>query len=514
MKIFTAGINQETNTFSPRPATLDDFERGYLLESAAIPETLAGTNSEINGFFEYLETLPDVQIVPGLAAWAVPSGKLLDSVLEELTGRLLDHLRRCLPVDGILLSLHGCLVSEQRQDCEGYILQAIRRVVGSGVPLVCTLDFHAVVTERMVECADILLSFRTYPHVDFQETGVRAARCLVDLIERKPVVEKLLQKIPLIVPVENCETSSGPAAEALAELTAMDQDRRVLAASLCFPHPWADVGEIGVSLFLYLEKNGDVGSYQKRLSDIAEFLWKEKDAFFQSFPDVETALDRIGGYRKPAILIDSGDITSAGALGDSTVVLRVLLNRNYPYAAVLPIVDGETVRRAISAGVGNTGVFEIGGAPRSDRTSYNQRVNIKAKIAQIRDEPVLVKGRSFAGFRLNMGRRVYLKTGNRIAVVVSEYTSLIHDPEVLRSMGIHPEAQEVIVQKSHKLFRAAYADIARSIITLDTPGYSDRNLTRLAYVNIPGNTFPINPGASLARDGRFILRHSIPKGNR
>ena len=487
MKLFVAGLNQETNSFCPSATDRGLFERGYVLTGQQIPEVLKNTNSEIWGFYEYFRGKREFELVPGFAAWAVPSGPVLDKVLDEFIAEILNALNRSLPVDGVLLSLHGAMVSESREDCEGHLMKEVRRVVGDDIPVVGTLDYHTVFTKDMVDAADALFTFRTYPHIDYMDTGVRGAGCIEKLLRRPRDVHRVFRKIPMIVPVENSETGTGPMAEAIRMLEELDRDPGVLAASLCCSQPWADVSETGISVVLYTE-SGDA-AYKNQAAAILDYIWSVRKEFIPELPSIRDVLKDIRNYRTPVLLVDSGDITSAGASGDSTVVLDALLEFEEPLRAVLTVVDRETAVEAFSAGEGVVRQFAIGG---KDDRGYNKKIPLTARIIRTDDKRVEVKGPSFSGFRLDMGKRALLQTEEGLSIIVSEFTSLIHDPEVLRSMGVQPEEQDIIVQKSHKIFRPAYKDIARTILLLDSPGFSDPNLTRLPFKRVPRPFFPFD----------------------
>jgi len=198
-------------------------------------------------------------------------------------------------------------------------------------------------------------------------------------------------------------------------------------------------------------------------------------------PDVDEFMDAFESYVRPILCIDSGDITSAGGVGDSTVVLRGLLRRNCLCKAVVSIVDPKTLKRALALGEGNKGSFEVGGRRNFE---YNRRVRIQAEVVRIRDDPVEIQGASFQGLKINLGTRARLQTPYNLNILILEYPSLVHDPQILRSMGLDPAKQDLIVQKSHKLFRAAYEGIAGSIVQLDTPGFTDMNLKRLPFKRV------------------------------
>jgi len=391
-----------------------------------------------------------------------------------------------LPIDGVLLSLHGALVAEHLEDCEGCVLAQVRKAVGPGVPVVSSLDYHACITKQLVECADLLVGYRTYPHVDYAETGSRTAAGLLRLLIERPKLKAEFRKLPLMLPAENTETGSGPMAAAIEKLKALDSDSGIAAASVFTTQPWLDVTEHGVSVVLY----SVAGTNAAPAADaIADYIWRSRKEFFLKFPSVAEYLDNIERYAKPAIVVDSGVITSAGAAGDSTEILRALLERKSKPRTVLTLVDPAAVAQALEIGEGNRGKVIVGGR---QGKGYNAPVQVSAKVARISDSKVTMKGETFRGMELHLGRRVRLDIDGGISLIVFERSSMFHDPEVPRSMGLNPEEFDLIAQKSHKMFRAAYAKIAKSVTILDTPGFSDMNLKRLPFKCVKRPIYPLD----------------------
>lgn len=489
MKIFIGGISQETNTFSPSLTGMDLFERGYLLEGMEIRKELWNTNSEISGFYSALEKFPDIEIIQGIAAWAVTSGKVTDGTFEELTTRLIDSLKTTLNIDGVLLFLHGSLVSESMDDCEGYILEKVREVVGNNIPIVSSLDFHACITAKMVDNADMLVGYRTYPHIDLAFTGERAANCLLNLIKGKPKIKKIFQKIPFIPAVENCMTDHEPMLYAMNQLKKLDNNPEVASISLFMPQPWLDTYDTGVSIVLYISELKNMILYENQAKMIIDYIWDNRAELFLKIPGIDDFIKNVGGYEKPVSVVDLGDIVSAGGMGDSTEVLRAFIDNNIKLKTVLNIVDMDTVKKAAVLGEEKYGWFDIGG---SSEYGYNKKIRIYAEVVKLSDEVVQAKGESLTGVKLNAGKRALLRHKDNIHIIVSEYSSFNHDPEIVRSMGLNPEDMEVIVQKTHQMFKASYKGIMKSFVYADTQGFTDRNLENLPFKKVKRPIYPLD----------------------
>jgi microcystin degradation protein MlrC len=490
MKIFLSGLYQETNSFSPIRTDLETFRRGYLLTGEAIRSELKGTNTEIGGFYSALEKDGEpMEIIAGHAAWAVTSGPLKREALEELTEAMVEPLRQALPVDGVLLSLHGTLAADHLDDCEGWILGRIRDVVGPSLPIVCSLDFHAVVTNLMLKHADVLIGYRTYPHVDMGETGGRAARALLRLIRARPELETKFKRVPMILPVDHTETLTGPIADLMGCVRGWEDRTGVFSASAFCTHPWIDLKGHGVALLIYVEK-GSLSVTDREIADAAKRVWRQRKMFFSECPGIKEFLASLDLKERPISVIDSGDITTAGGVGDSTVILRGILSLKDPPRTAIPIVDADALDKAWAAGEG--GVVECTIGKGDGPGGYNSPVSLRGEVRRLSSQPIEVKGTSFAGIRMDTGRRALVETGKGVFLLVVEFSSMLNDPEIWRGVGLQPESLDLIVQKSHKLFRAAYADIHKAVVTVDTPGCTDRNISRLPFKRADHPIFPLD----------------------
>ncbi|MSU69771.1 MAG: M81 family peptidase [Opitutaceae bacterium] len=488
MKFFVAGLYQETNSFSPLPTDVAHFRREKLVEGAAVLEETRGSNLELAGMVEELaRQFPAAEVVPGLHAWGVASGPMTDEAYAELSGRMLGLLHQALPVDAVLLALHGSMGSVSCDNCEGDLLERVRSLVGPTVPVAVSFDSHAVMTARILRHADILVGYRTFPHVDMAETGRRTVTALAAWLAGGRMERSMVRRWTAIIPVDNAQTDSGPMAQVIAALTALEQEKGVLTASVFCPHPWYDTPEHGVTLVAYTRPEA-APAVGKGLERILRNVWERRNEFVQTCPDVAEFFRRLPGLAQPVAAIDAGDVTTAGAPGDSTVILRAALAAGSPRVLSL-LVDAPTVFAAWAAGDGQAREFSLGGS--DDGAAYNARVPLRAEVRRLADGPVLLKGASFSGVRLDLGPRVLLRAG-RVQLLVMRHASLFHDPEIWRSVGVDPAEADVVAQKSHKLFRPAYAGMVRSVVTVETPGCTDRRLSRLPYRKVSRPIFPLD----------------------
>lgn len=488
MKIFISAVYQETNSFNPLRTDLELFRREQLWEGPEILERTRGANVEIAGFVEQLgRRLPQAEVVPGLMAWGIASGPVLDPTFAELKRRLLEHLERALPVDAVLLSLHGSMGSESCDNCEGEILAEVRRRVGPEIPIVVALDLHAVVTRRLLHEATILVTYRTYPHVDEAETGKRAVDALMSYLNTRTPISPIMMRWPAIVPVDHANTDAGPMRLVVENLATWEREGLALSASLACPHPWYDTPEHGLMLLGYAEA-ANRERLRLRMEQTLQTVWQRRSEFLSSCPGADEFFANVGEGPLPVAAIDAGDITTAGAVGDSTAMIREALKQD-ALRTLIPVVDPPTVLAAWAAGEGSTSEFAIGGTDEPGR--YNSRIRIKATVRRLADGAVRFTGEAFGGMTVELGKRALLRIGS-VDVLVLSHSSWLHDPALWRSVGVEPAEAHVIVQKSHKLFRPAYAEIVARIETVETPGCTDRRLSRLPYRKIPRPIFPLD----------------------
>ena len=244
MRVAIGALMQETNSFSPVKTTLRDFEAEYLLRDRELLDYFPGTNTEIAGFLSACDSVAGVQVVPTIAAAANSGGNVTDDAFSALSGELADRLveaTHTTALQAVLLALHGSMCVDGEQDPEGALLLAVRDAVGDDCVIAATLDLHANVTERMASAADILVGYRTYPHVDQARTGERAAAAALSMAADGTSLTTVLQKAPMIVPAEHMQTTHGPMHELRAEADWIEAEGLAAAVSIFGVQPWLDV---------------------------------------------------------------------------------------------------------------------------------------------------------------------------------------------------------------------------------------------------------------------------------
>jgi microcystin degradation protein MlrC len=381
MRIAIGQLWQESNTFNPIPTTRRDFEDFGIVRGGELIERMADTN-ELGGFIQSLRCWPEQPEIVGLLrlpAW--PSGAATFDTFTWIRQELMDALRRALPVDAVLLALHGALVAEQVPDVEGKVLHALRQIIGPSVPLVVTLDLHANITECMVRAADALILYHTAPHIDVFETGRRGAAVLRRMLVDGARPSTAFQKLPLVVPAERANTQD-PASVSYAlreRLQALEREPGILCAGLATVEPWLDIPELGSSVVIVTEDDGERA--RGVCAEIAAEVWRRRRDYLPELVSVvvgvRAAHDNPQGL---VVLSDSADATTSGATGDSTIVLRELLKYDWTRPALVTLVDPDAVECARRFGVGAEMTMDLGG--KRDRR-FSQPLRVTARGHQL-----------------------------------------------------------------------------------------------------------------------------------
>ena len=483
-KIAVASIQQESNTFSPVMTRYEDFSP--VFGDAVIARHL-GKLTEVGGFLDALERA-GVEAAPVCAAWAITANRMLAPDFAKLRRNFAKHLRGAGPVDGLLLAMHGAQTAEGVDDVEGHILGLAREILGPHAPIVMTLDLHANITKAMFDRSTAIVGYHTYPHVDMFETGQKAGRLMVRVLDGEVRPCKAWRKLPLIVNAENSQSASGPFGKLMRRAESLERRGEAEAVSLFPVQPWMDIEEMGCAAVSVT--NGNAGAADRQARDLAKMFWASKEQFEPELFSVEQALAeaaRIDGG--PVILAESSDSTGSGSPGDSTGVLRHLLKADLAGPAAIFAVDPSSIAVAFQAGVGATAAFKLGGC--FDKAN-SKPVAVRAYVRLLSDGRWTARARGYnTGIETNMGRSAVLEAG-QAKILIAERSAMTVDPELFRSHGIDPAHCKIVVVKSPNGFRAAYAPIAKAMFVVDTPGVSTARLNRLAWKRVPRPIYPLD----------------------
>jgi microcystin degradation protein MlrC len=464
VRIAVAGFMHESNTFNPLKADRAAFAAQTLSLGPGFAAEWRHAHHEVGAFLTAGEEL-GFQVVPLLMAWATPSGPVTEDVFDEVTGALVEGLRRERP-DGLLLALHGAMVTDSHLDADGEVLARIRAALGRDFPIAVTLDLHGNLSARLAELADVAVAYRTNPHVDQRECGRRAAGLLVLMLrgEVRPVVA--LAKPPMLINIMAQDTSREPLAGFMAQARALEDRPGVLACSLLPGFAYADVPQMGPSVLVVAD--GDADLARRTADELAGELWQARRRFDVHLPNATEAVRQaLAEERTPVVLVDTGDNVGGGSAGDGTVILAELL-RQGATGSVVCLYAPDEARACAEAGVGAAVSLTVGG--KVDRL-HGDPVAVSGQVRVLHDGTYEEREVRHGGKRLNhMGLTalVELPGGNLLVL-----TSLRHPPfslGALTCLGIQPWQQRILVVKAAIAYKAAYAPVAGASIEVDTPG--------------------------------------------
>lgn len=482
MRILIAECKQEVSSFNPVPSHYADFAISRGAELLAFHRT---ARNEVGGALSVFDTRPDVDLVPTYGARAITSGGTLAADdWNRLAHEFLDALQAVPPVDGIYFSLHGAMSAENENDPEGYLLQETRKIVGEKIPIVVSLDLHGILTERMIRHSDAIVVYHTYPHVDFFQTGQRAARLLLKILDEhvRPVMAMVI--VPALVRGDEMITATGSIRHVIRAAQEAETGARGLSAGMFWGNPFTDVPELRSNSLVVVD--GDVESAAEQALRLANIFWKHHQKMRVPLTNIDDAV-RIAHETKSGtvILVDAADATSSGASGDSNAILRALVASNYQGRALLPIVDPPAVRAAFEAGVGKTIDITLGGA--LDRGRF-EPLPVRARVKMLSDG--LFRS-EHAHDLWNAGNTAVLEIGPLVVVTTSRPVSLF-DRSLFYAHGQDPKEFNLVVVKSPHCEPHMFKEWAARYIDVDAPGSTSADVKSLGHTQIARPTFPLD----------------------
>ncbi len=504
-RVAVGGFQHETNTFAPMPTSWPEFEvarawPGYT-EGAAIFPTFAGLNLGISGFIDEARKW---ELVPLLWCEAAPSGTVEQATFDRIAGRLTEMLGAAGPLDAVYLDLHGAMVTDDHPDGEAEILARVREVVGPDLPVAVSLDLHGNLSRAFFERASCVTIYRTYPHVDFAETGARCARLLGRLLDRllargEPFA-RAWRQLDYIIPITEQSTRREPGRRLYAMLPGLEGDG-VASVDLAMGFPPADIPDNGASVFAYGDDQAAVDRAADALLDALRAAEGEfHNPLVPASEAVRQAMRLAATAARPVVIADPQDNPGAGGPGDSTGLLRAMLDEGARDAALSMFWDPDAAAGAHAAGQGAEievslgGRFpEIGGPP----------VRIRAVVERLGDGVIPLAGPVLTG-TAHLGPMACLRLVHDradVRVVIGSGRCQNADLELFRALGVVPEQQKVLAVKSAVHFLGAYEPIAEAVIFAEAPGANPCRMDRLPFTRLrPG--VRLGPNGPLFASGR------------
>jgi microcystin degradation protein MlrC len=483
MRIAAAGIWQETNTFSPLPCGLKDFEEGGLYLGPEVLDRMRGV-AELGGLMSATEEEPDpVELIPIIRALAMSSGKVTAEALNFLEDRLTAGLRQAQPMDGVFLALHGAASSETCDDMFGHLANLARQVIGPGVPMVVTLDHHANITRQMIGAADVIVGYHTEPHDPF-ETGVRGTKILFSLVRGEITPTVAWHKIPMLAPPDRFATAAGPMKEWFDRARAMEELPGVIKVSNFPVQSWLDAPELGWATVVYT--NNDPALARNLSSQLANQVWALRNEFWvlNRLPPAEVVREAVEAEEGLVIISDGSDTVGGGSTGDSTCLLREMVRQKVECITLLTMFDPEVVDEAMKAGIGSEITVWVGG---KFGTSFNAPVQVTARVGGLAEK--LVSTVHYGSF--DLGKSALLEIGG-VRMVVSEHRGIggFHW-DIYAHFGIDPGQAKIVVIKENSNFQY-FTQWTKQVLRADCPGVAWWDLKRFDFVKAPRPIFPLD----------------------
>jgi microcystin degradation protein MlrC len=483
-KIAIGGFHHESNSFVPGAASWDEFVAadGWpgLTRGEALFDVMLGMNLPISGFIAEAARRGHA-LVPLAWANAQPSGPVTSDAFERMAALLVADLAAQHAVDALFLDLHGAMVAAHFADGEGELLRRLRAVLGAAIPIAVALDLHANVTQAMLDAADFLVAYRTYPHVDYAETGARAARLLDEWLRGGKRVGKALRKLPFLIPLTAQCTLVEPGAGLYRDLAAIEQESgAVLSFAQGFPP--ADIAACGPSVVAH----AGTQEAAERAADSLAARILAAEPHFAADPILapEDAVRRAQAIaqtaNRPVILADTQDNPGAGASSDTTGLLRALQAAGARRAFVAILHDPEAARAAHQAGLGASLDLALGGRSGAVGDSpYRGRFAVRA----LGDGRFAGSGPMYGGSDMALGPMALLEQDG-IGVIVGSRRQQAATQAIFRHLGIEPAEQKILALKSSVHFRADFQPIAEAVLVVAAPGLVTADPADLPYRNL------------------------------
>ncbi|MES0133180.1 M81 family metallopeptidase [Mesorhizobium sp. M0029] len=488
--VLTAEFGHETNTFNKNSTDYDAFFKYFVYFGDDAITKRGHVNTELAGFCDCAREYGWKQ-THVLSANAQPAGVVTRDAFDRLGGAIIEaaggHNQR---PDGILLALHGAMVTEFSEDGDGEFLWRLRAKVGSAVPIAVVLDAHGNVTQKMCELSNIIVSYKTYPHIDMRECGRHAGAILHRTMKREIRPQTLLVRRPMLAEVNLGRTDAGSMVERIARSIAYEREPDVLAVSVNPGFPYADIRELGPTVTVTYD--GNENTHRAFAETIADDIWQKRFDVINCYLSVEEAAKIAKGYERhtgPLIIADYADNPGCGSYGDSTNLLKAIVEASIADAAFGPIVDVETAEQLYGHNVGDYVKIKLGG--KFDPCFGGGPLELEGEVRLASDGCYTCDGAMCGGLSFSWGKTAVFRVGGIDILVVSEPSGIV-DLQQFRAFGIDPAAKTVVGIKAMQHFRAAFEPIAGEIIVCDGGGLSTPRLEKLPYQNVPRPIFPLD----------------------
>ena len=478
-RIAIGGYSHETNCFVPMRTDYEHYAQGGefppLARREEVIERSKGATFGMSGFLDTID--PSHELVPLIWGQGGAGGYITDDCFERIVGELVGMLSQAMPVDAVYLDLHGAMCSLTYEDAEGEVLRRVRACVGPDIPVVVSLDYHANVSEATVALTDGMAIYLTYPHIDRQGTGSRAARILMRVLEEGIPSGRAIRRIPFLLPL-NFQCTLIEPTKGIVDASVAGEGGEILDLCYAAGFPPSDLDECGPSVVCHAYSQEAADAAADRLAamviaredQFAEPLMEPDDAVVEAMRIAETA-------NKPVVIADTQDNPGCGGTCDTTGLLEALVRHDAQGTAMCVMWDADAAEAAHAAGKGERITVDLGGKHGPEGvTPYHGTFTVTA----LTDGRFVTTGRSIGGRHINIGPTALLTIGG-VSIVVASKRMQAYDQDIFRHIGVAPEKQKILVLKSTCHFRADFDPIAEKTLVAVAPGAHIVDSTRYPF---------------------------------
>jgi microcystin degradation protein MlrC len=498
MRLLIAMMKHETNTFSPVPTPLTRFGPGSdkngpgPLYGEAATTAYRGTGSGLGAYLD-LAARERADVVLPIAAGAPPSRPVDDEAYEHIAGAICEAVAEG-GFDGIMLDLHGAMVTESVEDGEGELLRRIR-AIDAKTPIAVAYDMHANLYDAMIANATVVAGYRTYPHIDTYDTATRAGEILLKAIrgEVRPVMA--WGNVPMLPHVMRQGSDDHPNKELQARCAAMSSEG-ALCASLFTGFPHADIVNAGLSAVVVTD--GDRALAERLRDELLDQAWRDRADFVYQLEPREQSLARAAAFPPPQpgdgpiVLLDHYDNCASGGTMDTTAVLAAILRAGLDDVAAFAIYDPATVQQAIAAGIGAQLTLAIGGKMAMPQIpGESPPLTVTGRVKTISDGRFRNRGPMQRGVMTDMGPSVVIDTGKVEIAVISRHVEP-SDLNCFLALGIDPLQKRYVMLKSRIHWRAGLGPIARAVVECAGHGICTSDYSQLTFKNVRRPVYPLD----------------------
>jgi microcystin degradation protein MlrC len=488
MRLFAASLGTETNTFSPIPTSYSNFQNAFVYGPGEHPDEprhttaplyVARNRARAEGF----------TLIEGSCFWAEPAGPCNKADYEAMRDRILAELQAALPIDGVLLGLHGAMVAYGYDDCEGDLIENVRRIVGPTAIIGCEYDPHCHLTKKCVANADVTILYKEYPHTDFLERAEELVTLVIAAIrgEIKPTSSLYDPRFIGFFP-----TTVEPMRSFVDRLQALEKSEPdVLSISFVHGFQHADVPDMSSRMLVITNGDKPMGDrLAKSLAEEAAAILDRQITLISQEDALELALAQAD---VTTVIADTSDNAGGGAASDNTDMIRLLIDRKTERAAIGPIWDPIAVQLCFAAGLGSTFKLRFGGKSGLDS---GLPVDAEVEVIGLKHDA----WQSFDRSQVSLGDSAAIRIGGVEIVLISNRTQAL-GREVFTNLGVDPTSKRVVVVKSANHFRAAFGPIAGQIIYADGKGNVPIDCRAHRFERVARPLFPLDPRS----EGSFVI---------